>query len=242
MAIVLGNTASLGAYPQNNMSFSHTLSSGSNRMVIALFILQGNTSYSVSTSTYNSTNMILIGSGISPTLFGRATAVYAYYLPEASLPVAGTYTVVFKATAAYAGAVLVIDLANVVQSAPSYATSGNSHNPNLSGRYSTSITSSAATSLLLDATAWEVGAGANTSNTPDASPAQTLRWGPINMTDSFATPADGSSRFSTGAGSQTMGWTPAVTYSSYEQLVLSIDDIGGSAAAADNAAIMGMWA
>jgi hypothetical protein len=215
MAITIGTAASIGAYPLNPVSVSHTLGSSTNRAVIAFFCLHGATSYTITQAKYNNVNMVLAGSGICPALYSRAIAIYAYYLLEANLPAAGTYTCTFQSSAGYAGGLLVLDLAGVVQSAPSYTATGNSRNPDLTGAYNYTINAAASTTLILDATSTEI----NNTNTPDAG--QTDVFGTVNETGS--TYCWGSRKFASGAGSQTMGWTPGGQYSHYEQLLLAID-------------------
>jgi hypothetical protein len=208
MSISLGNAASLGGYPLNNMDVSHVLQSGSNRMVVAFFALHGATSYTISTATYNSTNMTQLGFGICPALYSRSIAIYCYYILEASLPAAGTYTCRFKSNAGYAGGVAVYSMSNVAQSAPNtLATAGNSRNPDLTGRYTladgtktfgwtpggsyshyeqvatyiSEVSGGDGDILYLDSTATEI----NSTNTPDTqTPAQTDTYGTINMTGS----------------------------------------------------------
>jgi parallel beta-helix repeat protein len=95
-AITFDNvSSSFAATPSTTHSFSHTISSGSNRLLVVLVATEDANAADavISGATYNGVAMTLVPSSRS-TLTGTGTNESAiFYLLNASLPAAGTYTV-----------------------------------------------------------------------------------------------------------------------------------------------------
>jgi hypothetical protein len=218
VAITIGTPAAVGGYAISGVSTSHTIGSGTNRLLLMFFTLQGATAYTPSNVKYNNVAMNLLGSVVCPALYSRSVAVFAYYLLEANLPAAGTYTANAQVNAGYSGGFYVIDLANCTQSAPSFVTGGNSNNPGFTTAFSTSITSTATTELVLDGSVIDAAAGGGTFGA-----GQTSLENGFNITGGAY--MNGSHKFASGAGSQTMSYTPTSTpYTHWAQLITLITE------------------
>jgi len=143
-------------YPPSGISFSHTLNfgSGNDRVVLVGITLVGGVSTSISSCTYNSQAMTLLGS-VSETYFGRETWTYVYILYDAGLPSSsGSYTVSVTATGTtvpYSGIVEALGFYGAAQTTPNYATNSGFSNPAYDTvPYSTNITVGTNSGLLVD--------------------------------------------------------------------------------------------
>ena len=181
---------------QTSTSFSHTIGSGSNRLLVVGVSIEHNASGpTVSSITYNGQPLTKIDSrGITTDYYGRAELWYSL---EASLPSAGTYNIVVNTPTApeelIAGAVSWDGLAQQAPEAKGESSAGSQDT------ISTSITTLTDGALLVDA----VHSGMEYGFTPDSG--QTERY---DVTGGAVTSRLAASTKEVAvAGSTTMGWT-----------------------------------
>lgn len=174
----------------SSFNLSHTLGSGSNRIVLATYTQENNSS-SCSSITYNGSNMTKVG-----TVTNGANSAEIWYILEASLPSAGTYTVAFTCTGLQSWTVSAISLFGAAQTAPE-ASASNTNTANAS--ITSSITTLTNGAWVVDAIACgETGALSATESGQterhDLSAGTTMQGG--SSTKEVAT-----------AGSTNMSWT-----------------------------------
>lgn len=220
MAVTFDSVASNSGYPPNGISVSHSLGSGSgnNRIVFVTILTVGGTGNTISACTYDGVQMNLLRQ-LSYTYYGRETWVRTYYLLDASMPSSsGTKTaaVTFSGDAYY-GIVSAVSYEDVKQTAPSYASSSAFGEPQ-SGQYSTSITTSAVSGMLVDFGGVEKSTYLAATQTPGSG--QTERLDYLYETILLAI----SEKVFSSAGSNSMSQTPDSTYAYYGHIVVELED------------------
>ena len=179
-----------------SLTFSHAIGSGANRLlVVGVAIEECGTSRTVSGITYNTQALTKITSAEVLSGNGCRSRAELWYLLEADLPSAGSYSVVVTASGSCddltAGA---ISLTDVAQQGPEGSATNTNENQNT---ISTNITTSTNGAWIVDV----AHCGNDSSFTANAN--QTERW------DRTAWSSDGagSTKLVASAGTTTMGWT-----------------------------------
>lgn len=111
-AITFDSVASNFVNSGSALNLSHTLGSGSNRIVLATYTQENNNS-SCTSITYNGSNMTKVG-----TITNGANSAEIWYILESSLPASGTYTVAFTCGGGQSWTASAISLIGAAQSAP----------------------------------------------------------------------------------------------------------------------------
>lgn len=191
-AIVRDSTAS-GNTLGSTLTISHTLGTGSNRIVV--FGLE-NEFGSIDAVTYDG---VAMNQAVSITTGGRVSQIY--YLLDASLPSAGTYNAVATISSPGAGTVGgVTSYFGVKQQAPEVTNTGSA----TSTAISTAIVTLTSNALIVDS----VYGSEITSFTPSGA-GQSERWDTQAVSGSMS--GAGSEIFTTTAGSYTLSWTAGTT-------------------------------
>jgi len=179
-----------------SLTFSHAIGSGANRLlVVGVAIEECGTSRTVSGITYNTQALTKITSAEVISGSGCRSRAELWYLLEADLPSAGSYSVVVTASGSCddltAGS---ISLTDVAQQGPESSATNTNENQNT---ISTNITTSTDGAWIVDV----AHCGNDSSFTANAN--QSERW------DRTAWSSDGagSTKLVASAGTTTMGWT-----------------------------------
>ncbi len=181
---------------------SLTIGGGSNRVVVALVSMRF--AQSVSAITFNGVAMSLAKVQDDTTTF----KTYIYYLLEANLPSAGTYTLSVTPSAATWGGIACLSLSGVKQSAPE-ATDG--------GFSSTAVASWSNQIATLSAGAWVIDAVACNDRTFTPNGSQVERF---DFMDATTAGQYMSTLITTTAGTYNMGETPS-TSTAYAQAIVA---------------------
>src|SRR5437764_3931755 len=182
----------------SSLSWSHTLGSGTDRMVIIGVACENSssTNANITSVTFNGVNATAVSNS---KIFGGGTGIIQtelFYVPASSLPPAGTYTVKVTFQGSIQGASAgAVSLFGVSQTAPE----------KVATHTDTSGADSISTSIqTLTNGAWVVDvAGSGNSGTFTAGSGQTLRWG---IAASGMTGASSTKAVAT-AGTTTLNWT-----------------------------------
>ena len=187
------------------ITWSHTLGGGSNRAVVVGVVSRASpaTNASAPGVTFNGVAMIPLPSSvaINTTTLATINRSQLFYLPEASLPAAGTYPVqvTFASTQSLSNHILAnaISLANVAQTAPTTQSNFNDSASTIS-----TVVTAAAGSWVVDT----LGVGSSVAAIQTNNAGMVLRAGP-NQTTSSASAA--STQIVGASGTATMSWISA---------------------------------
>jgi len=198
-AIAFDGTAKGSSASDNIYSYSHTIGSGSNRILIVGTSSEDNGTEAATIPTgvtYNGVSMIKVTNSDVTVGSGPYNGSALWYLLEASLPSTGSYTVEVTHSEAQDGPSSgSMSFTGAKQEAPEQATTGSAVSG--SGK-TTSITTQSANAMIVDVTSIN---NANTGTADESG--QTERWD-----EQVATAAGmGSHRITTTAGSYNMTWT-----------------------------------
>ena len=190
---ITSDNASSGAGSGTSLTFSHTIGSGTNRMLVVGVTAEASAGISITSVTYNGQPLTPIASAVADV--STTGIADLRYLPETNLPSAGTYNVVVTASGScgdfMAGA---ISLEGVAQQAPEASNTNTNVGPDY---ISTSITTLTDGAWVVDV----VENGNNLAFTPDGG--QTQR---VDQTGGSAYCAMSTKAMAT-AGFTSMGWS-----------------------------------
>lgn len=183
-------TSTLGSF-----SYSHTLGGGSDRLVVVAVAING--SAGVLSVTYDGAAMIKIREPVASSL-----RVAMFYLLDAALPVAGTYTVAVTFTGTptgtgnSSGAVM---LNGAFQAAPE--NDAETINAFPAGGLTGNITTFTNSAMVVSCLGTNDTADSVTTQTPDAPAAEETDWNTATINGGIST------KIQSIAGATTMGWT-----------------------------------
>lgn len=204
MAITFDALATNNTSTNGSLSFNHTIGAGSDRLLVVGFNVEFQGTLVVTTMTYDGVAMTLAHSGQNP---GVREWSYLYYMDEANLPAAGTYSVS-----------IVVDQTAEIAAGSASVFGGGQAGPEATattGADSSGSTQSVnITTITNDAWIFDVmGSGSSITFTP-TSP-QVERW----ESDPGGSSAAGSTKELATAGLTTMEWT--ITGSNRDVLVVA---------------------
>lgn len=228
-----------GGYPQNLLTRSHTLGSGSgnNRIVLALINTIGTTNGTptFSTITYNGTTMNLLAQ-VASIVFSTYWVTNVYYLLDTSLPASsGSYNLQYQTTSGYDSKAAIISYTGVSQVTPPYASSNVDNKGSATGSgvaYTTNITLSSSSGVIVDCVNGLPVALA--TGIPGTSQTERVDSGD---SDEFFFVSD---KAFSASGSNSMSWTPNQNWWCIGHALVELAASGGVIAAVHNAAMMGM--
>lgn len=224
MAIAYDNASSNDGLAPTN-TFSHTIGSGSDRLLVIIIASTAATAaqHVVSACTYNGVSATL---AVGLTSDSEGLRISIYYLHEASLPAAGSYNV----SVTIGGSANTLKVAAMsytgVASSGAEATNSSQSAPNIAA-HSTNITSVTDNALIVDGFAAGYDGGGPVS---PAAP-QTER---ADMGGNFRS-GGASDRFVTTAGSYAMEWDNPSTWQLLVHSLAVFTAAGGAAPATNNA-------
>jgi alpha-tubulin suppressor-like RCC1 family protein len=118
LPIVLDATSNSNGGAVSSLTWAHVIGSGTNRMLFILIAIENTVTRAVSNVTYNGVACTFLDSRWSGATVGSLATIW--YMPEASLPVAGSYNIVVTIDAALDRGIVAggISLNNVEQIEP----------------------------------------------------------------------------------------------------------------------------
>ena len=196
MAIALDSTSQNTA-SGTQLTISHTIGSGANRLLVVGFAVEGATDAAAQITgvTYNSVAMTSVRTDDTNGGTGFTALSGIYYMDEANLPSAGTYNIVISTSSADELSGGGVSVTGAGQTGPEANNGAN--NPSSGSTSSVGITTSTDDAWIFDAVA-----SGNAITFTETSP-QTQRWEQTASSSGGA----GSTKTLASAGATTMEWT-----------------------------------
>lgn len=234
MAVTFDASTSGGGFPGNTVTISgHSLAAGTDRIVLACIEILGPTAprfFDVGPN-YNGTAMAFLFEA-SQAYYGRFVTMSIFYLLDASLPGAGTYSMEYSTGGGpYGSTASVLSYQGVNQVAPPFDSGVGFSNPSFTGGtpVTTNITLAASAGILVSAMGYEA-----TGNVITSGSGQTQRESPGSSDYSVV-----SDKAFSSSGANSMTETPGNSYDAYAHVLIELAEPGGAAGPAQNPAIIG---
>lgn len=234
MAVAFDSVANGGGYPQITQNISgHSLAAGSgNRIVLGVVETIGPGPHNFDIANYNGVAMTQL-TQIGGSIFGRLSNITVFYMLEADLPGAGTYTFQYRCSGAYGSLGAVVSYTGVEQNAPPFSESSDSeNNPPITTPYSTNITLASSAGLIVDFIGAET-SGSSTTGTPGTSQTEQLD---VSDADEWLAISD---KAYSSSGSNSMSWTLSDSYYNMAHVLVELAEAGGGGGAVPNTIFFG---